>query len=266
MPAFEILVGWSVSPLGRRLISAGSLRDTSTVDVWSVWLNAPADTSGAFRTLLSSEEILRADRFAFEHLRVAFQVSHGALRCLLSRYLKCDPRELAFTFGAGGKPALCGASPLRFNMSHSGGLAVYAFTFNREIGVDVEKIRDMPDFEQIAGRYFCREEARQLLSVSGEKQRQDAFFRCWTRKESYIKAIGEGLSVPLDQFQVSLLPDAPARFVHIGHDPGAASAWTLQHLEPAPGYVGAVAYRGSARPIALEAPRQARDILDLVVH
>jgi 4'-phosphopantetheinyl transferase len=252
-----------VSTRGRRMISVDSLQGTQSVDVWAVWLSAPTPGSCAFRALISSEEILRADRFVFEHLRVSYEVSHGVLRVLLAQYLKCSPRELVFTFGRRGKPTLCGDSQLRFNMSHSGGLAVYAFTFGCEIGVDIEEVRDMCGFEQIAERYFCRAEASQLLSITGEEQREDAFFRCWTRKESYIKAIGDGLCVPLDQFQVTLLPDAPARFVHIGHDTSSASTWTLQHLEPVPGYVGALAYHADARNIVLRPPQHAQDILDL---
>jgi 4'-phosphopantetheinyl transferase len=234
-----------------------------SVDVWAIWLNAPTSVSNIFRDLISSEEILRADRFVFERLKVSFEVSHGALRVLLAQYLKCSPREIMFALGPKGKPMLCGNSQLRFSMAHSGELAIYAISLGFEIGVDVEKLHDIRDFEQIAKRYFCQEEASQLLSIAGEKRREEAFFRCWTRKESYIKAIGDGLSVPLDQFQVTLLPDAPARFIHIGHDTNAAAAWTLQHLEPAPGYVGALAYRGAALSIALHPPQHAQDLLNL---
>jgi 4'-phosphopantetheinyl transferase len=231
--------------------------------VWAVWLGAPAAAASALRALLSTEETRRADRFAYAHLRASFEVSHGVLRLLLAQYLKRSPRGLEFTLGPAGKPALRGDSPLRFNMSHSGGLAVYAFTSGCEIGIDVEEVRHMPDIEQIAQRYFCREEASQLLSIAAEGPRQEAFFRCWTRKESYIKAIGYGLSAPLDQFQVTLSPDSPARLVHIGHDAAAASAWTLQHLEPAPGYAGAVAYRAPARQVELHSPCHAQEMLNL---
>jgi 4'-phosphopantetheinyl transferase len=213
--------------------------------------------------LISSEEALRADRFAQERLRVSFEVSHGVLRVLLSQYLKSNPRDLDFEFGQAGKPRLRGGSQLRFNMSHSGCLAAYAFTSGCEIGIDVEQIRDMPDLEPVAERFFCAGEAAQLLSISGERPRQEAFFRCWTRKESYIKATGDGLSAPLDQFQVTLLPDSPANIVHIGHDATAASEWTLQHLDPAPGYVGALAHHSGARPILLHPPCTAQEILDL---
>jgi 4'-phosphopantetheinyl transferase len=246
------------------MISVDSPRGAPAVDVWTVRLAAPATVSCALRTLISPDEIRRAERFAFENLRSAYVVSHAVLRVLLARYLGCHPREPEFAFGRGGKPALRGGSRLRFNMSHSGGLAVYAFACDCEIGVDTEQVRDTSDFEQIAGRYFCPAEAAELLSLPGGPPRRDAFYRCWTRKESYIKATGDGLSAALDQFQVTLLPDAPARFVHIGHDASAATSWTLHHLEPVPGYVGALAYREGARHLALHPPQLAQEILNTI--
>jgi 4'-phosphopantetheinyl transferase len=243
------------------MISDFSDQDARRVEVWPVRIEPADAVSHAGRSLLSPEEVGRADRFSYAHLRVFYEVSHGVLRMLLSRYLSLAPREIEFTFGYAGKPALCGDSRLRFNMSHSGGLAVYAFTLDCEIGVDIEEVREMTDIEAIAEHQFCRAEASELLGVSGARERREAFFRCWTRKESYIKTIGDGLSVPLDQFQVTFLADTPARLVHIGNDATAASAWTLHHLEPAPGYVGALAYRGEARRVTLHPPRLAQEIL-----
>jgi 4'-phosphopantetheinyl transferase len=246
------------------MISMDSPQGEPGVDVWAVRLAAPAAVSRAFRSLLSPEEMSRADRFAQAHLKASYEVSHGVLRVLLSPYLKRSPRDLEFTFGRAGKPALRPDSRLRFNMSHSGGLAAYAFTLDCEIGIDIEEVRHMPDLEPIAQHYFCPAEAAQLLSIPGEEQRRGAFFRCWTRKESYIKAIGDGLSVPLDQFQVTFSLDSPARLLHVGHDAGAASAWTLKHLDPAPGYAGALAYRAPSRQVEMHPPRQAQEILDLL--
>ena len=234
------------------------------VDVWFLWLERSTGASGAFRPLLSSEEVRRAERFATDGLRAAYESAHGALRALLANYLKCGPRELDFTFGRTGKPQLPGDSGLRFNMSHSGALAAYAFTFDCEIGIDIEEVRDAPVLGTIAEHYFCPEETSQLLALTGEAERREAFYRCWTRKESYIKAVGDGLSIPLDQFQVSLSSDSPARLVHIGRDAKLASNWTLDHLSPAPGYVGSIAYRGSARHLSLHPPRPAQDVFALI--
>jgi 4'-phosphopantetheinyl transferase len=244
------------------MISINSPQIVQPVDVWIIGLDASAAVSSSYRDLLSSDEILRADRFAFEKLRISFEVSHGALRILLAKYLGCSPRELVFTFGPRGKPALCGNSQLWFNMAHSGEIALCAFSIGVEIGADIEAVHEIHDFEQIAEHYFCPEEASQLRSIADKKQREEAFFRCWTRKESYLKAIGDGLFVPLDQFQVTLLSGAPVCFIHIGHDTSAALSWTLQHLEPVPGCIGALAYRGAARNIVLHPPQHAQDFLD----
>jgi 4'-phosphopantetheinyl transferase len=197
-------------------------------------------------------------------LSASYQTSHGALRVLLSRYLNRDPREFQFTFGRAGKPSLKSDVGMHFNMSHSGNLAAYAFTHAGPVGVDIEEVRGISDLEGIARQHFCHAETTELLSVADEKQRRDAFFRCWTRKESYVKAVGEGLSVPLDQFQVTLLPGVPARLVHIENSERAALSWTLHHLEPAPGYVGAVAYHNGAHNFKMHSPLHAQDVLDIL--
>lgn len=236
--------------------SISFLLPADEVHVWAVWLKASAAVSRTYRALLAPEEISHADRFAFERLSRSYEISQGALRLLLARYQKCTPRDVTFDFGPRKKPALRGNTCIRFNISHSGSLALYALTSGCEVGVDLEEIRPMPDIAAIASRYFCREEALQLLAVKGERSQWEAFFRCWTRKEAYIKAVGEGLYLPLDQFQVTLLADDPVRFVHIGTDARAAAGWTLQHLNPAANYVGALAYQAAARKIVF------REILD----
>jgi 4'-phosphopantetheinyl transferase len=234
------------------------------VEAWAVWLDASETANRKFRSLLSPEEVLRAVRFATEALTASYQTSHGVLRVLLSRYLKRDPRELEFILGPTGKPTLKSNFEMHFNMSHSGGLAAYAFAPVCPVGVDIEEVRTISEFEAIAKHHFCGAETTELLSIADEKQRRDAFFRCWTRKESYIKAIGQGMSVPLDQFQVTLLPGVPARVVHIGNSLHAASAWTLHHIEPAPRYVGAVACREGAHYFKMHPPLHAQDILDML--
>ena len=153
-------------------------------------------------------------------------------------------------------------SRIHFNMAHSGSLALYAVTVDCEIGVDVEELRDIPEIEQVASRYFSKPEAAQLLSISPKLAVREAFFRCWTRKEAYIKAIGDGLYLPLDQFQVTLEPDAPARFIHIGNDSAAAAEWTLQHLDPAPNYLGALAYHAAPRKIVMHEPLHPEQLLN----
>lgn len=236
--------------------------DLPNVPVWAVLLTASPKAIRTYQSLLLPEEKARAERFTFDHLRQLYELSQGALRLLLARYLRCPAHEVAFTFGSRGKPALRGEPRLRFNKSQSGSLALYAFTTDCEIGVDVEEMREAPDIDQIASHYFCPAEALELSSLVGQRAKQEAFFRCWTRKEAYIKAVGDGLHMPLNQFQVTLLPGDPARFVHIGNEEGIASDWTLQHIEPATGYVGAVAYRAKQRAIDFQRAVDCNELLE----
>ena len=233
-----------------------------SVRVWAVWLNASAELSAEYRRFLVPEETARADKFAFEHLKRQYEVSQGALRLLLARYTGCEPRQLKFRFGPKGKPSLAANSRLHFNLSNSGEMSLYAFMFDCEIGVDVEELRGSKDLPALAARYFCEAEATQLLSLADEWAMQEAFYRCWTRKEAYIKAIGTGLYLPLDQFQVTLLSEDPPRFVHIGNSAKAADEWTLQHLDPAPGYVGALAYHNRARKVLFHKPVTAHELIE----
>jgi 4'-phosphopantetheinyl transferase len=233
------------------------------VHVWPIRLCAPEPIVQEFLGTLSADEQSRAGRFRFEHLRSRFILSRGALRRLLGHYVGCRPKDLAFRYQPKGKPAIAGSAPLQFNASHSADLGLYAFTSGCEIGVDVEHVRAISDMEEIADRFFCPAESAELLSLSAENRGQ-AFFRCWTRKEAYIKAVGDGLSMSLDSFQVSLLPGDPARFVHIGHEPRAAKSWMLHHVDPAPGYVGAVAYEGASRPLTLRPLVSGEELLGIL--
>ncbi|HMD49303.1 MAG TPA: 4'-phosphopantetheinyl transferase superfamily protein [Bryobacteraceae bacterium] len=220
------------------------------VHIWTLPTGGADDLVARLERVLDAEELNRAARFRFNHLRESFVVSHGALRTLLGRYLNVPPAEVRFVYGSKGKPALALQSNIEFNMTHSGGLAVIALTLDREIGVDVEQIRSMPDRQAIASRFFCAEEAAEILSLP-EAERERAFYCCWTRKEAYIKAIGDGLSTPLDEFRVTVQPGEPARFVHIARDTEAAEAWMLHDLRLAPDYAAALAYRDRERPLRL---------------
>lgn len=214
------------------------------VHVWRARLDAPDRAARALRELLAPEERARADRFRFEKDRLHFTAARGLLRTLAGRYLGLAPAALNFSYNAYGKPSLDAHSDeLRFNVSHSKGLAVYAFARGREVGVDVEFLNDAVACEGIAARFFAPAEAAVLGALPpGERTR--AFFNCWTRKEAYIKAHGEGLSLALDGFEVSLAPGEPCALVSTRHDPAQAACWSLRELEPAPGYVGAVAAEG----------------------
>ena len=199
-----------------------------------------------FLNNLAADEQARAERFYFERDREHFIVARGVLRAILAGYLNRVPECLSFCYSSHGKPALAGESDedaIRFSVSHSHGVALYAVTRGREVGIDLEHIRSDLAVAEIAERFFSRREVEMLRTLPTEDQRQ-AFFRCWTRKEAYIKARGEGLSLPLDQFDVSLAPGEPAAVLGTQRDPSEASRWSLQELTPGPGYVAALAVEG----------------------
>ncbi|CAG0930688.1 4'-phosphopantetheinyl transferase [Thermoflexales bacterium] len=205
-----------------------------TVHVWYVSLEQPAPLTHQLEQLLSSDERERAARFHFEHDRRRFIVGHGALRTLLGRYLQVEPTRLEFCYGAYGKPYLAEESTggaLRFNLAHSHELAVYAFTREGEVGIDIEHIHPLADLDHIAARFFSKAESTILLGLP-EDQRLMAFFNCWTRKEAYIKARGEGLSHPLDQFQVSLIPGEPTQLLKVEGSPEEVSRWFMTAFVP----------------------------------
>ncbi len=222
-----------------------------TVHVWCISLEQPAPLIQRLEQLLSSDERERAARFHFERDRQRFIVGRGVLRTLLGRYLQVEPTRLKFRYGAQGKPYLAEESKdstLCFNLAHSHELAVYAFTSEGEVGIDIEYIHPLADLDQIAARFFSKDESTILLGLP-ENQRLPAFFNCWTRKEAYIKALGEGLSHPLDQFQVSLLPEDPAQLLKVEGAPEEVSRWFMAAFVPAPGYVAALMVEGHERAV-----------------
>ena len=180
------------------------------------------------------------------------------MRALVASYLGIAPTEASFTYGPKGKPALgvvaCPlpgtADSLRFNVSNSGDLAAYAFTLNCELGVDVEYRRRLLEIEGIARRFFAPNEVAELMGLL-EGDRPEGFFNCWTRKEAYIKAVGDGLSLPLDSFQVTLQPGVAARMVALDESTAAAERWTMHAFTPAPDYAGAIAYQDRERPLTV---------------
>ena len=225
---------WEADP-GRLALEAGQIH------VWRAHLDCGEAALGRLQGALSPDEKARANRFVFQPDRSAFVAARGILRQLLGRYLSRAPALLEFEYGAQGKPALRAPSPqpsLQFNLSHSHGVALFAFALGRNVGVDVELVR--PDFagEKIAERYFSPQEVAELRSLPPALQ-HEAFFLCWTRKEAYIKARGQGLQVPLQSFQVSLTPGEPERL-----QAADSSRWSLRSLRPGPRYVGALVAEG----------------------
>lgn len=216
------------------------------VHVWRASLGQPVERVRQLARTLSYDEMMRAERFRFERDKRRFIVGRGVLRTILGRYLDVEPRQLQFRYGERGKPYLLdgfGGYALRFNLAHSHELALYAFTCGRKIGIDLECIRPLSNAEEIAARFFsARENA--VLRVLPESQELEAFYNCWTRKEAYLKATGDGLAQPLDQFDVSLAPGDPARLLHVEGEPLETDRWSLQSLVPGFGYVAAIAVEG----------------------
>ena len=216
------------------------------VHVWRIALDLPRHLVAGLAPLLSGEERARAGRFLCEEARRRFVVSHGATRRILSRYLDQRPEEIGFVTDGRGKPHLAtsaGATAICFSLSHSGELALCAVAEGRDLGVDVERIRPVSAWREIADRYFSAGERQALRSLTEERARE-AFFHGWTRKEAYSKALGEGVSQRWTAFTVSLQPGAAAEVVDSVPDGRAEGPFTLWPLEPGPGYVAAVAAQG----------------------
>jgi 4'-phosphopantetheinyl transferase len=217
------------------------------VHVWKAPLEAPLNTIYSLQRILSEEEVKRARQFYFEKDRLHWIVARGILRILLGYYLDIDPRGVSFVTNGYGKPFIAYPSHgtrLRFNLTHSGELALYALTYDRHVGVDVEYMRSDIDCEKLAQYHFSPYE-RAALQALPTALRLEAFFLCWTRKEAYIKARGSGLCIPLDQFDVSLTPGEPAALLASREDPHATAAWSLHALAPGARYTGALVVEGT---------------------
>jgi len=217
------------------------------VHVWRASLDAE-ETGGAdgFARLgdcLSHDERERGSRYVSAAHGRDFLMARGLLRLVLSRYLGADPAALQFTYGPHGKPALAiaGASWLRFNVSHSGRVALYAIARDREVGVDVEHLRPELATWQLASAFFAEAEVRALRQL-GDDLRPDAFFACWTRKEAYVKATGEGLFLALDSFEVPVSADTTPDLRTPLYSNG--SAWCVRSLDAGNTYAAGCAAQG----------------------
>jgi 4'-phosphopantetheinyl transferase len=210
--------------------------------VWRFSLDRPLEEIETLREVCSEDERTRADRYLRPHLRLRFAAGRGVLRTILGLYLRCSAHEIAFTYNGYGKPDLAGdaaSSGLKFNLSHSAGQALLAVCNGRAIGVDIEELRPEVNCQDLSTAFFSAREVADLKSVP-EQQRREAFFHCWTRKEAYIKARGQGLTLPLDKFDMTLLPGVPAELLAARDAPEEVLRWSVASLAPAPGFVGAL--------------------------
>jgi 4'-phosphopantetheinyl transferase len=222
-------------------------RMTDEIHVWTIALDAPAKESDLLAALAPDERV-RAARFLAEHNRRRFVACRAALRRVLAARLDAEPSTIEFEYAPHGKPLLPNGSPIHFNVSHSDDLAMIAVAWGRPVGIDLERVR--PDFaiNAVAERFFSPLEQEALRRVPAESH-TEAFVRCWTRKEAFIKAVGGGLSYPLNQFDVTLAPGEPARLLRIDGDEQAASRWTLRDLTARPGYAASLAVEGAMKRI-----------------
>jgi 4'-phosphopantetheinyl transferase len=237
----EVRIGevWDATNIG-----SPSELGLGVVHLWRRRLDARAEELSACYSLLSSEEQDRARRFRDERSRREFVLTRGTLRSLLALYLGSSPQEVGFRYAVQGKPALEGESDLSFNVSHADGLALMGFVKHRAIGVDVENLDRKIEAQPLAERFFSERERQDLRSLSGDELRA-AFFRCWTRKEAYIKAKGDGLSLPLHQFDVSTAAGDQNTLLATRPDPAEAAKWTICDVPVGLGYVAALAVRGA---------------------
>jgi len=195
---------------------------------------------------LSIDERSKAGRFHFEEHRRRFIARHGILRLILGCYLSVEPSAIRFCYEKNGKPRLqnaFGKTDIQFNLSHSGGLALYVFTRDHEVGVDLERIRDFPEMERIVEQFFSVKE-RVVFGALPISEKKETFFSWWTRKEAFMKAIGDGLSYPLDTFDVSVAPGKPAELLRILGGAKEASRWSIGKVRPAEEFAGAFVVEG----------------------
>ena len=211
--------------------------DRHQVHIWTLPLEA-TNSAHSLRDLLSPDELERAARFRFDKHRDQYLLTRGTLRSLLGNYLGTAPREIAFEYSKYEKPSLKQGHDLAFNLSHTEGMAIFGFTRGHRIGVDIERLRSDFRADEIAERFFSASERAALREIA-EERRHEFFFRIWTRKEAYIKALGEGLSHPLHQFDVSL--DDTATLLATRPNASDAQRWQLENLAIAPEFIAAAA-------------------------
>ena len=216
------------------------------VHIWRVGLMQSEAVIARCRELLPADELARAERFHFDRDRRRFAVSHAMVRHVLGRYLALHPQEFRFVLGPKGKPEIApewNSLGLKFNLSHSGEFALMGVSIKLTMGIDIEAIR--PDFgtQEIAERFFSHYEVATFLSLP-QHQRVEAFFYCWTRKEAYIKAQGEGLSLPLDSFDVTFAPGTEPALLRVAEDANEVARWKLYNIDSGSGYKAALMIEG----------------------
>lgn len=229
---------WQLSPKNLTL-------KNNEVHVWLNNLDLPEDRVRQLANILSPDELERAERYKFQKHKQRFIVARSILRKILSTYLNLEAERLEFNYSDRGKPFLANIArqdSLQFNLSHSQELAIYAITKNLKIGIDLEYLRPMPDAENIAKRFFSANEYTWISNFAGDAQ-TEAFFRCWTAKEAYLKATGEGISGSLESIEVDL---TEPNLIKIKQNDRLNSDWLLHNFMPRSNYMATVAVENRA--------------------
>lgn len=213
------------------------------IHLWRARLDITDPEIARLATVLSPDEVARANRFRFARHRRRFMVARGILRCLLGNYVSVEPKDLQFVYGDRGKPQLkdlYGIIPPQFNISHSHEYALYGFAYHYPIGVDLEYLREMPDLLKIARRFFSPQEYK-LLNEASEEARLKLFFQLWTAKEAYLKAIGTGIADSLADVDLAIDEVLSPRLLAIEGHKVTAAKWSLYSCVPVAGYIASVA-------------------------
>jgi len=205
------------------------------------------------KTILTTDELKRAQRFYFKKDHDRFIICHVILRKILSHYLDCLPQELTFKFAEKGKPYLelnlkKNKLNIKFNLSHSGQFAIFAFNLDSDIGVDIEAIVENPKQRELVHRFFSKKEQEDLNSLP-ENQKTLAFFKCWTQKEAFLKATGKGFSLSLKDFDVDVFPNHEASFTNIRHKDFSIQNWHLHTLKPSIECIGSLCLKGEPKKL-----------------
>lgn len=227
--------------------SASMSLSTDQVHLWRAWLDLPPASVHRLEHSLSTDERKRAERFRFDRDRRRFIVCRSVLRVILSRYLDMDPCLVELCDGNRGKPQLANAEiarGLQFNLTHSYELALYVVGRARQVGIDLEYLRSLPDIQQVVSHFFSKDEQECWASLS-RNQQLEAFYRYWTSKEAYLKATGQGLAIPLDGQEACKFPRKYTGTSQVERHQCENGRWCLMTLMPAPGYIAALAVEGA---------------------
>jgi len=244
----------SINKKMKNFLPKGFILSSARIDVWEINLQKHDDSVELLKQVLSPDEVKRAERFKIKSKQNEFVLTRGCLRIILSTALGIDAKQLEFAATEQGKPYLKAPCPVDqricFNVSHSHGFALIAVSLDRDLGVDIERIQNRIDYASLAERFFNPDETKAIMAFPEDK-RLEAFYVCWARKEALLKAIGNGISMGLGKFQVSVDPAKPASLVAALWDDFDKDKWWISDLEIHPEYAAAVAARGDRVEVQL---------------